>query len=208
RPVCETFHRTMGMTELRQLMPRSIRLRARDTAELVQSTARTASKARYRYLFLLTCVLLLIAASRVPRLNTLTMDQDETWTAWQTLGTPAQIIAWTPYDWSPPSYLIFGAWNWLTGINPFTMRLLPMFVFLISMALLYRIVRRLFDEGSALLSVAACAALGYAVHISLLLRGYIFLFALVLLAWWLTMRYFNRPTTLRGLLLGLHLAAI
>src|SRR5262249_18284269 len=100
------------------------------------------------------------------------------------------------------------AWNWLTGINPFTMRLLPMFVFLISMALLYRIVRRLFDERSALLSVAACAALGYAVNISLLLRGYIFLFALVLLAWWLTMRYFNRPTTGRGILLGLNLAAI
>src|SRR5258708_1055178 len=196
------------MTELRLRVPRSIRLRARDAAELVQGTARTAFRARYHYLALLTCVLLLIAASRIVRLNTLEMDQDEVWTAWQTLGSPSQIISWTPYDWSPPSYLIFGVWNWLTGVDPFTIRLLPVFVFLISMALLYRIVRRLFDERSALLSVTACAALGYAIHISTVVRGYNFLFALVLLAWWLAIRYFTRPSIKRAILLGLVMAAI
>src|SRR5207237_8810688 len=105
------MHRALAMTELRLRVPRSIRIRARDTSELLQSTARTAYKARYRYLALLTCVLLLVAASRIARLNTLEMDQDEIWTVWQTLGSPTQIISWTPYDWSPLSYLIFGAWQ-------------------------------------------------------------------------------------------------
>src|SRR5258707_3563735 len=154
------MHRVLAMTERRQLVPRSIRLHASHTAEVVQITARTAYKEKYRSLILLTGLLLLIAASRIPRLRTLPMDEDEVWTAWQTLGTPAQIVSWTPYHWSPTSYLIFGAWNWLSGINPLTMRLLPIFVFLISIALLYRIVRRLFDEPAALLTVTACAALG------------------------------------------------
>ncbi len=40
---------------------------------------------------------------------------------------PAEIAAWTPADWSPPFYLLVGAWKSLVGIHPFTVRLMIVF---------------------------------------------------------------------------------
>ncbi|MEP7287008.1 MAG: glycosyltransferase family 39 protein [Chloroflexota bacterium] len=153
-------------------------------------------------LAVLTCVLLIIVASRVVRLNTLEMDADEVWSVWQTFGSPTQIIQWTPYDWPPLFYLTVGGWQTLTGIHPFTLRLFPLFVFLIALALLYRIARRVYGDTTALIAVTACAAMGYAINISLMLRGYILIFMLALLALWLALRYFNRPTLVRALWLA------
>ncbi|MDL1885970.1 hypothetical protein FBR01_20330, partial [Anaerolineae bacterium CFX8] len=62
---------------------------------------------------LLAALLLLIAASRIPRLHEPQMNQDEIWSVWQTLGSPAQIIRWTPYDWPPLYYLALGTWRGL-----------------------------------------------------------------------------------------------
>src|SRR5258708_35202046 len=82
--------------------------------------------------FVILC--LLIVFSRICRLSTLEMDPDEIWSVWQTFGTPAQIIAWTPYDWPPLSYLLIGAWRSVAGINPFAIRLFALWVFLPGMA--------------------------------------------------------------------------
>src|SRR5689334_2710549 len=62
-------------------------------------------------LTLVVVILLIIFASRVTRLNTLDMQQDEVWSVWQTLGTPQQVINWTPYDWSPTFYLMVDGWQ-------------------------------------------------------------------------------------------------
>src|SRR5258708_5075673 len=91
---------------------------------------------RRKRLFLAAFVILclLIVFSRICRLSTLEMDPDEIWSVWQTFGTPAQIIAWTPYDWPPLSYLLIGAWRSVAGINPFAIRLFALWVFLPGMA--------------------------------------------------------------------------
>src|SRR5262249_17016293 len=115
---------------------------------------------------------------------------------------------WTPYDWTPLYYLIVGAWRWLIGLNPFVLRLLSLYTFLIAMALLYRLTRRLYGATAAIIAVAACSALGYAINISLMLRAYGMIFCAAILAWWLAIRYFHRPTVLRAVILGIVCALL
>lgn len=176
--------------------------------DLAPSEAKPDGRALRLRLALLTGLFIVIFASRVVRLNTLEMDKDEIWSVWQTFGTPAQIVSWTPYDWSPLFYLIVGAWHSLVGIHPFTLRLLVVFGFLIGAAILYRLARALLDDTAAFITVGACAAMGYAIHIGLLLRGYSLLFTMTLLAWWMAIRYFRRPSTLRAALLAVCLAVM
>ncbi|MCC7450184.1 MAG: glycosyltransferase family 39 protein [Anaerolineae bacterium] len=153
-------------------------------------------------------LLLIIFASRVIRLTTLEMDPDEVWSVWQTFGTPADIAAWTPADWSPPFYWLVGAWKSLVGIHPFTVRLMIVLPFLVALAILYRVSKILAGDVAGLIAVGVCASFGYAFNISLLLRGYSTLFMLIMLAWWLMLRYFRKPTRKRAVLLGVCLAAM
>lgn len=157
---------------------------------------------------LLAGLLLLIAASRIPRLHEPQMNQDEIWSVWQTLGSPAQIIRWTPYDWPPLYYLMLGAWRGLAGMHPIILRFSSVLLFLLGVAFLYRAARRLGGHQAAALSALAYAGLGYAALISLEVRGYAPALALLPLAFWLTLRYFDHPGLRRGLLLGLSLAAL
>ncbi len=66
---------------------------------------------RFRPL-LLALILLLIGASRAFRLDAAVTEVtvDEVWSVWQGLGTPDQIVRWTPYDW--PLVII---WRWRAG---------------------------------------------------------------------------------------------
>lgn len=47
---------------------------------------------------LLTLTLLLVAASRLLRLDDLTMNPDEVWSIRQTFGSVGDILRWTPCD--------------------------------------------------------------------------------------------------------------
>ncbi len=163
------------------------------------------ARPKYR-LYVVALVLLIIAASRIIRLRGLERDVDEIWSIWQTFGTPQQIVLWTPYDWPPLFYLIVGAWKSLVGIHPFAIRILPIFVFLLSTALLYRVSRKLFGGTAALLTITAYGGLGYAIYLSVLLRGYVFLAALMPLALWLVIKYFECPSLQRAVPLGVCFA--
>ncbi len=152
--------------------------------------------------------LLLLAASRISRLDDLRMNQDEIWAVWQTFGTPVQIVQWTPYDWPPLYYLTLGAWRALTDLHPVILRYLSALLFLLGAAFLYRAARRLADRRSAWLTTAAFAALGYGILLSIEVRGYAPLLALLPLALWLTLYYFDHPRWPRAIPLGLCLAAL
>ncbi|HVO44148.1 MAG TPA: glycosyltransferase family 39 protein [Aggregatilineales bacterium] len=184
--------------------PSLVPARSADLTEAhTPSTAKPTNAIVKWRLVAIVIVCLVIVGSRVVRLSTLEMDRDEVWSVWQTFGTPYQIIHWTPYDWPPLYYLLVGGWRVLTGISPFTLRLMSLFLFLPGMALVYRIGARLFNDTAALIAVAACAALGYVIHISIMVRAYSLIFTLVMLAWYLAIRYFDRPSTGRGIGLGL-----
>src|SRR5260221_13627122 len=137
-----------------------------------QQGTKAVDTATKRRLMFIVAVCLVIVATRVGRLSSLEMDRDEVWSIWQTFGTPAQIINWTPPDWPPLYYLLVGGWGALTGIDPFAVGLMSLFVFLPGMAVLYRIGSKLFDEATALIAVVACAAMGYVIHISIMVRAY------------------------------------
>ena len=166
----------------------------------------TASGALRRRLLLLVVAFLFISGTRILRFDQHEMDSDEIWSIWQTLGNPAQIVQWTPYDWTPTYYLFLGVWRGIVGIQPFALYALPFLQFLITEALLYRLARRLFNEPAAWLAVISFAALGFNFHLSVLIRAYGTILTLMVLSTWLAVRYFEHPDRKRGLLLAVPLS--
>ncbi|HVU13107.1 MAG TPA: hypothetical protein VHD90_17635 [Phototrophicaceae bacterium] len=162
------------------------------------------SRPRYR-LWLLVAVLLLAAGSRAFLLDggVTEVSPDEVWSVWQSLGTPQQIIQWTPYDWPPGYYLTIGAWHALVGINPIALRWLSLLAFMIGCAVVSRIARRL--RGDGVIAVLVYSAFAYLTFMSTEIRGYALLFACFPLAIWLALRYFAHPKWLRALPLALTL---
>jgi hypothetical protein len=155
-----------------------------------------------------TALVLLLAASRILRFSSLQMHSDEIWSIWQTFGTPIQILNWTPFDWPPLYFLLVGGWKEFAGIHPLVLRLLSTFLFLIAAAVLYRIFIRLRDIRTAALVVLSFGALGFGIRISTEVRGYMLMFMFYFITFWLTERYFARPSLRRGLLLALSIAVM
>lgn len=142
------------------------------------------------------------------RLPTLNLQRDEVWSVWQTLGTPAETIAWTPFDWSPAYYLIVWVWRELTGITPFTARILTILTMLITVSVLYRLGRRLYGVMPGLLAVAIFIAFGYILFLSTLQRAYMLSVLLWLCAFWLVLTEFERDKPSWGRLFGLGMLLV
>ncbi len=160
-----------------------------------------------RFWTLITVVLLFVAASRLLRLNDVALNPDEIWSVWQSLGTPTQVIQWTPYDWPPLYYLTLGAWRQVAGIYPVSLRLLSALIFPLGAVFLFRVMQRLHNSTAAWFSLLAYSALGFSIQLSLEVRGYALLLVLLPLALWLTLRYFEHPNWKRALLLAIVLSA-
>jgi len=156
----------------------------------------------------MTVLFLAVAASRILRLNGLEMDIDEVWSIWQTLGTPRQVLAWVPYDWPPLYYLTLAGWKELVGIHPVAVRYFSVLLGLCGTAFTYRLGQHMRSPQTGLLMAAVYAALGYAIFLSLAVRGYIAVYALFPLTMWLALRYFDRPRPARGIALSVALAAL
>lgn len=156
----------------------------------------------------LTLLLLFVFATRAPLLNTLEMDSDEVWSVWQTFGTPAQIVEWTPYDWLPTYYLMIGAWRSVMGFHPIVLRLFTLFAFMLGVTALYKAGNRLQGRRLGILAALVFAALSYNVFTSLHVRGSAIALALLPFVLWFTLRYFARPTLRRAIPLALAMALI
>ncbi len=156
----------------------------------------------------MTALLLLLFASRLQWLSTIQMDVDEVWSVWQTLGSPTDIIRWTPYDWTPTYYLMLGVWRGFTGIQPEFLRLFTLLFMMLGTASLYRCGKFLLNQRMGLVAAAAFAGLGFVIFASVHVRGLAITLALLPLVFWIMLRYFDRPTLLRGILLGVMMAAL
>lgn len=130
------------------------------------------------------------------------MNWDEVWSVWQTFGTPADTLRWTPHDWPPLYFLIIGSWKDFAGFEPFTLRVSSLLVSMLGAAFTYRAAYRLGGERAALFTTLVYGALGFAIFLGLLVRAYSFLLTLSALALWLTLRYFEQPSIRRGLALA------
>lgn len=155
-----------------------------------------------------TALLLLLFLSRLIHFHGLEMHTDEIWSIWQSFGTPQQILRWTPYNWPPLYFLQIAAWKELVGIHPFVLRLLTALTYMVAMTALFRIMWRLRGMPAAVLVTLAFSALGFSLRISTEIRGYMLMFAFYLFAFWLTERYFARPSLRRALPLAVCLAGI
>lgn len=152
-----------------------------------------------RSLFLLTLLLLVIAASRFIRTADFRMDTDEIWSVWQTFGTPEQIIQWTSPTETPIYFLLLGAWKALVGIHPDMLRYLSLLIALPGAAFMYRALRRMGGENAGILGMLAYAALAVMIFISLYTRSYVIAYAALPLTLWMLHRYFDKPRFKRAL---------
>src|SRR5262249_21636389 len=137
---------------------------------------------RRRILALMTAILLLSAVSRLIYFTALPVNPDEIWSAWQTLGSAADTIRWTPTDWPPLYFIILWGWTHFVCFTPEALRVLSLLISLVGIACFYRVSRRLWGETAALLSTLAFAAFAYDIFLSVLIRGYIIVLALTPLA--------------------------
>jgi len=144
----------------------------------------------------LTLALLFIAAAHTLRLSELNFSSDESWAIWQSFGTPAQILAWLPYDWTPLYKFMIGGWRLLVGIDPLMLRSLSMLLSLLGAAFTYAAGRRVGGAAAGALAMLIYAALPYSIFLSGYVRPYTLAHALVPLGFWLTveyMRFFTPP---------------
>jgi hypothetical protein len=161
-----------------------------------------------RRYWLFAAILLVIAASRIPRINGFILDNDEIWEVWQTFGNPQQIVQWTSPTETPLYNLTLGVWKSLVGIDPFVVRYLSVLGSMLATAAMYRAIKRLYNAHVALLVTLVYSAFACIIFLSLYTRSYMLTLILWPVAWWLTIRYFDRPTLRRALPLALCIALL
>ncbi|MBC7810473.1 MAG: glycosyltransferase family 39 protein [Burkholderiales bacterium] len=164
--------------------------------------------ARWRSFFGATFVFLLIAASRISTLSLTDRElhTDEVWAVWQTLGTPVNVALET--TWPPGFASVVYLWKSFVGLHPIALRLLSVLLFMLGCAFVYRVMHRLRGEQSALIALLAYSSITLSAFFATQLRSYILVYSLLPLAFWLTLRYFDRPRLRRALPLALTLAAM
>ncbi|MCY3906116.1 MAG: glycosyltransferase family 39 protein [Anaerolineaceae bacterium] len=157
---------------------------------------------------LLVPALLLVAASRLLRLDDLTMNRDEVWSIWQTFGSFGDILRRTPYDWPPLYFLTLGAWSQLAGIQPLALRALSALAFMPGAAIAFRLLRRWRGWRAGLIALLVWSGLGMGIQLSMEVRGYALQSPLAMLALWMAVCHFERPGWRRALPLALTMAAL
>jgi hypothetical protein len=134
---------------------------------------------------------------------------DEVWSTWQAVGSARDIIARTPFDWPSGYFLLLGGWQSLVGQHPTLLRYGMTLCFLLGAAVMYRAGRRFWGGHTAgLLVMTVYGFGGWSVYMSTLIRGHGLTFAVAPVGLWLALRYFDRPTLVRGLLLAVALGSL
>ena len=142
-------------------------------------------------------------------LHQIRMGGDEIWSVWQSLGTPQQIMDWTPYDWTPGYYLTLG---FVAGIRGDAAVRAADAVGVDVSDRLRGIVPCghgvLGGRRAALVVIPAYGALGYIGVLGTEVRGYALLLGLLPLALWFLIRFYSHPSWRRAIPLIITLAAM
>ncbi|MBA3868396.1 MAG: glycosyltransferase family 39 protein [Anaerolineae bacterium] len=158
-------------------------------------------------------LLIVIVLSRVPYFSQLELDAHEVWTMWQSVGTLPQVIDRTPYDWGPLYYTVMFGWQSAVGNHTETARVLSVLWLVLGSAFMYRAMARLRPGTAPLLATLLYATSAGIIYLSLNIRGYALQLALMPLAFWLLLRYFDVQrykwhTVLTGILLAASMLAM
>lgn len=168
----------------------------------------SSSKRLKHFLPILVVLFLAVAASRILHLglSDRPFHTDEVWSIWQLIGTYSDYSR--DANWPPLFYILLDGWRRLVGLHPVALRMLSVLVFLISVAFVFRIMRRLRGDSAGALSALAYSAVGVSIFITTEIRGYALVFSLLPVALWLAIRYFDCPRLWRAVPLALVMAAM
>lgn len=161
-----------------------------------------------RLIFVMTALLLLVAASRIMRIGSFPLDNDEVWTIWQTFGAPDEIIRWTSPTETPLYILLLGAWKSLVGMHPELLRTFSLLLALPGVALMYRAARRDYGAAAGVLAALAYSALAIMIFLNLYTRNYALAYPALPLLLWAAQRCLRRPGARRSLPLVLALVLL
>jgi hypothetical protein len=141
--------------------------------------------------------------------NNTPLVQDEARSILRSFGTISEIIAWQPLDWPPLYNVLLGGWQALIDPHPAILRMFSVLLFMPGAPLTYQLGRKLFDnERAGWGAMIIYCALGYSIFLSSFLRGYVITMTLFPALLLLTIRYFDRPSIRRSLLLAAIISAM
>ena len=132
----------------------------------------------------LALLLLVIAAARILRFDSIFLGKDEIWSIWQGSGSLAELLRWNPYDWPPLYYIVLKIWVELLGFHPLALRAVSTLTFLLGMVFFYRVVSRGAGEMAATISTLIYGGMSYTIFLSTELRGYALLQLAIPLSWY------------------------
>jgi hypothetical protein len=163
---------------------------------------------RTRNWWLLVVLLLLVITSRMIRLSDFDLDAHENYAVFQSNATLTEIIERTPYDWGAASFLVLGAWQTLAGSDPIILRFLSVLLFIVGSASVYIVMRRLAGPQAAPLALLLYAAPVAILQLSLFVRGYAILIALLPFALYIGLRHDQQPRLCSTVVLAVSLALL
>ncbi|MEP7287506.1 MAG: glycosyltransferase family 39 protein [Chloroflexota bacterium] len=170
---------------------------------------------KHHYLLLALVLLLIFAALlRTQYIVSFVEWPDEIRSVWRANSSLTNLLIRTPGDW-PPLYGII-VWGWMKVAGPSleASRFLSILFSLVGLAFIYRvslslnrgILRGSESQIAAILSTAVFAALGYLIFAGVDVRAYGMLLTLGALAFWLTLRWLNKPSWRKAAGLAILLA--
>lgn len=155
-----------------------------------------------------TIVLLLIAASRIAILQDREFNYDEVLNAYRTGESLSEALNWVPSNWTPLHFMLLWGWQALAGGHPVVLRFSSVLLMMLASVFLFRASRHVFkNDQTAWFCTLIFASFGYSLYLSTYIRGYILLLALYPLAFWLMLRYLDKPSLKRAAFLSLIVAA-
>lgn len=156
--------------------------------------------------------IMLIFTLRVHAIHSTHMRDDEEIAFRTTENRPVEYTIWynTQQDVHAPTWFVtFWAWQRLVGSSEFMARVYSILLFLLTLAITYRLGRRWF--GAPIFGMFAVAALGvnaYAHIYSLEIRPYALVMLTAALSMWAYERWLTHPTWRRALLWGASAALV
>lgn len=164
---------------------------------------------RQNRLLIALLLLLFVAATRILVSTERIVSIDESRTVLRTLGTVDEVVLWQPEEWPPLHNVILAGWRLISGMHPAMMRYPIVMVFMLGIVLMFRSTLALTkNEGAAWGSAFIFTAFALSLDISGFIRGYVFALALLPLAMWLTLKYFQQSNWRWGIALTVVMAAM
>jgi len=178
------------------------------SGEQARSVKVDNSRHNARSIWSSTAILLIGAIAILIHAGTLTLWSDEIWSVFHSTGSLSQIFNDPDVTWPFGYYLTLHAWTRFASDNDFSIHVLGVLIGLLTTACLICVGRRLFSPLAGWLAGLTFATSSYAIYFLLEVRGYGLMLLTEALFLWIYLRWRDRPTLRRSVLLWLAQVAM